>query len=204
MTLIPIARTPRLLVYLLPGLLLISAAGAADGKRVTFESGQLTLVGFLYRVQAAFRQQGSGEANRLTVRLLETEQLDDQLAALSYLRRLPVVDRQRIVVAGCSYGGIQALLAAESAGYRAAVSVSPAALSWDRNDWLKARLVKAVGRTGQAADGENLPGKGLRGGAGPLLWGRSRNAHLGGRCQGVFRAPPAMTNHSRVILSGLL
>jgi carboxymethylenebutenolidase len=198
---------PRLAAYLLIGLSLASSVDAANGKRVTFESGKLTLVGFLYqpegagpwpaliwnhgsekdpgagpqfdavasvfvparyvvfaperrghgaspgdylvdRLRFAFRQQGKGEGNRLMVRLLETEQLDDQLAALKYVQRLSFVDRERIVAAGCSYGGIQALLGAESRmGYRAALSISPAALSWDQNDWLKTRLIEAVGRT---------------------------------------------------------
>ncbi len=88
---------------------------------------------------------GLEEANRLTVRKLETEQLDDQLAGLAYLRRLPFVDGSRIVVAGCSYGGIQALLGAErGAGYRAAISISPAALSWEGNPLLRQRLLQAV------------------------------------------------------------
>jgi dienelactone hydrolase len=48
-------------------------------------------------------------------------------------------------VAGCSYGGIQTLLAAErGAGYKAAVAISPAALSWAGNPLLRDRLVKAV------------------------------------------------------------
>ena len=99
------------------------------------------------RVKWVFRMQGSDAANRLTVQLLETEQLNDQLAALGYVTRLPFVDPERIVVAGCSYGGIETLLGAESrAGYKAAISISPAALSWGRNDYLRARLVKAVSR----------------------------------------------------------
>jgi carboxymethylenebutenolidase len=99
------------------------------------------------RTKAAFRLQGKDEANRLTVKLLESEQLNDQLAALGYVSRLPFVDPERIVVAGCSYGGIETLLGAESrAGYKAAISISPAALSWERNDYLQARLIKAVSR----------------------------------------------------------
>jgi carboxymethylenebutenolidase len=197
----------KLPACLLIGLALIPPVDASNGKRVTFESGGLTLVGFLYqpegdgrwpaliwnhgsekdpgagpqfdsvasafvpagyvvfaperrghgespgdyvvdRLRFAFRQQGRGEGNRLMVRLMETEQLDDQLAALKYVQRLPFVDRERVVVAGCSYGGIQALLGAESRmGYRAALSISPAAQSWDQNDWLKSRLIEAVGRT---------------------------------------------------------
>jgi dienelactone hydrolase len=65
------------------------------------------------------------------------------------VKQLPFVDAQRIVVAGCSYGGIETLLGAESgAGYKAAISISPAALSWEQNDYLRERLVKAVSRTG--------------------------------------------------------
>ena len=82
----------------------------------------------------------------MTARLLETEQLADQLAGLEYVKQLPFVDADRIVVAGCSYGGIETLLGAEKgAGYKAAISISPAALSWDRNDYLRKMLVKSVG-----------------------------------------------------------
>jgi dienelactone hydrolase len=186
---------------------LATAAGASPGKKVTFQSGGRSLVGFLYqpegdgpwpaliwnhgsekdpaagaqfdtvasvfvpagyvvfaperrghgespgdyvvdRVKLTFQMQGKEAANRQTVKLLESEQLDDQLAALAYVKRLPIVDPQRIVVAGCSYGGIQALLGAESgAGYKAAISISPGALMWDRNDNLRTRLVKAVSGT---------------------------------------------------------
>ena len=92
--------------------------------------------------------QGKDEANRLTVRLLETEQLADQLAGLEYVKQLPFVDAERIVVAGCSYGGIGTLLGAErGAGYKAAISISPAAMSWEGNEYLRSRLVKAVGES---------------------------------------------------------
>jgi len=95
----------------------------------------------------ALETRGREERNRLVVRKLETEQLDDQLAGLAYLRRLPFVDASRIVVAGCSYGGILTLLGAErGAGYRAALSISPAALSWEGNPLLRQRLLKAVAK----------------------------------------------------------
>jgi dienelactone hydrolase len=93
------------------------------------------------------RMKGSDAANRLAVHLLETEQLRDQLAGLAFLQTLPYVDHERIVVAGCSFGGIEALLGAESrAGYKAAISVSPGGLSWARNDYLRSRLIQAVRR----------------------------------------------------------
>jgi carboxymethylenebutenolidase len=85
------------------------------------------------------------------VQQMEGTQLDDQLAGLTYLKGLSYVDESRIVVAGCSYGGIQTLLAAErGAGYRAAVAISPAAESWDSNKPLQDRLIKAV-------DGTTIP-----------------------------------------------
>lgn len=99
------------------------------------------------RAKFTARMQGHEEADRITVKLLETEQLRDQLAALAFVKQLPFVDGNRIVVAGCSFGGIQALLGAESnAGYRAAVSISPGALSWERSDFLQERLTQAVRR----------------------------------------------------------
>jgi dipeptidyl aminopeptidase/acylaminoacyl peptidase len=71
---------------------------------------------------------GLEAAHRLVVHLLETEQLDDQLAGLAYVRQLAFVDPSRLAVAGCSYGGIQTLLGAEkNVGYKAAISISPAA-----------------------------------------------------------------------------
>jgi dienelactone hydrolase len=85
------------------------------------------------------------EKSRLQVRLLEGGQLDDQLAGLAYLKGLPYIDQSRLAVAGCSYGGIQTLLAAErGAGYKAAVAISPAALSWSGNPLLQNRLISAA------------------------------------------------------------
>lgn len=84
-------------------------------------------------------------ANQLTVQMLSGPQLDDQLAGLLYLQAQPYVDKDRIVVSGCSYGGIQTLFAAEkNAGYRAAVAVSPAAQSWMGNLALQQRLTRAI------------------------------------------------------------
>ena len=91
------------------------------------------------------RTQGVDAANRESVHLLETEQLDDQLAGLAYLKTLPYVDSSRLAVAGCSFGGIETLLAAErDVGYKAAIAISPGALSWQHNPELQRRLVRAV------------------------------------------------------------
>jgi dienelactone hydrolase len=94
------------------------------------------------------QQARSADRTRLQVQLLESEQLDDQLAGLAFFKSLAFVDQSRIAVAGCSYGGIQSLLAAErGAGLRAAVAISPAALSWSANPLLQQRLVVAAQRT---------------------------------------------------------
>ncbi len=75
--------------------------------------------------------------------------LEDQLAAFSYLKQLSYVDTGRIAVAGCSYGGIQTVLAAErnaeqNLGLRAAVNFAGAAQSWRGSSSLRDRLARAV------------------------------------------------------------
>lgn len=71
--------------------------------------------------------------------------LEDTLAALAYLRGLPYVDSRRVAAAGCSYGGIQTLLAAEKAsGLAAAIAFAPGAETWSRSTPLQALLRRAV------------------------------------------------------------
>jgi carboxymethylenebutenolidase len=75
--------------------------------------------------------------------------LGDQLAALSYLKQLSYVDTGRIAVAGCSYGGIQTVLAVESnaeqnLALRVAVNFAGAAQSWRGSSSLRTRLITAV------------------------------------------------------------
>jgi len=188
--------------------ILASGGSVADGvfnkERVTFKSGNLTLVGYLFKPDGAgpfpavvwnhgseqnpggsrqfdgvasifvpagyvvfapmrrghsdsegeyivtarereAARNGAAAGQHLTNRLLETSQLDDQLAGLKFVAGLPFADKSRLVVAGCSFGGIQTLLGAEAhVGYRAAISISPAALNWGHNPDLEARLKHAV------------------------------------------------------------
>jgi carboxymethylenebutenolidase len=91
----------------------------------------------------SLRAQGVAAA----IALHETH-LDDQLAALAYLKRLSEVDAQRIAVAGCSYGGIQTVLAVEAnaeqkLGLRAAIDFAGGAESW-RSLSLRDRMVRAI------------------------------------------------------------
>jgi len=71
--------------------------------------------------------------------------LQDQIAALNYLKSFPDVDAQRIAVAGCSFGGIQtALMAEKGAGLRAAIDFAGAAQTWEDAPDLRQRMLQAV------------------------------------------------------------
>jgi dipeptidyl aminopeptidase/acylaminoacyl peptidase len=76
---------------------------------------------------------------------LQQAEVDDVIAALIYLRSQPFVDPARIVISGCSYGGIQTLLTGErDLGVKALVPFAPGAMSWEQNVPLQDRLVRAV------------------------------------------------------------
>lgn len=84
---------------------------------------------------------------KMMIRLLETQHLDDQLAALGYLKSRNDVDPNRIAIAGCSFGGIQTLLAGERrTGARAGVDFAGAAATWERSPLIAERLRAAVRR----------------------------------------------------------
>lgn len=85
-----------------------------------------------------------GERGRRMVDLQQVE-LDDVVAGLNYLRSLPFVDAARIAISGCSYGGIQTLLAGErDLGVKALVPFAPGAMSWEQNYVLQDRLIRAI------------------------------------------------------------
>ena len=71
---------------------------------------------------------------------------DDVVAALKWLRAQKQVDPSRIVVSGCSFGGIQTLLTAEKGlGARGFIAFAPAAQAWG-NPALEQMLGNAVRR----------------------------------------------------------
>lgn len=90
----------------------------------------------LQRLPADVRQRDS-------VRLHERYN-DDVAAAAAWLAAQPFVDRDRMVMSGVSYGGIQTVLSAERGlGMRAFAAFAPAAMSWS-NEALQTRLIAAV------------------------------------------------------------
>jgi carboxymethylenebutenolidase len=93
------------------------------------------------------REQGPAARNQRLVTLLE-QQVDDQLAGLAYLHGLPYIDRNRLAIAGCSFGGIQTVLAAErNPGIRAGINFAGAAQTWRQSPELRERLSNAVRQT---------------------------------------------------------
>jgi len=76
---------------------------------------------------------------------LQEAEVEDVVAALQFLKSQPFVDPQRIAMSGCSYGGIQTLLAGErDLGVRALVPFAPGAMSWGQNQPLHGALRHAV------------------------------------------------------------
>jgi carboxymethylenebutenolidase len=68
----------------------------------------------------------------------------DVVAAVEWLKQQPFVEKQKIVMSGVSFGGIQTLLTAEKGvGIRGFVAFAPAAMSWNGFPDLRARLLRA-------------------------------------------------------------
>ena len=79
--------------------------------------------------------------------LATTDQLDDVIAALAFLKSAPAIDAKRIAIAGHSFGGQLTLLAIErDNSVRAVVTFAAAAGSWERSLELRDRLRAAVGK----------------------------------------------------------
>ncbi len=77
---------------------------------------------------------------------LLAEQSEDVGNAMKFLVTQPYVDKERVTVGGCSYGGIETIFSAERGfGFKAAVDWSGDAESW-KNQVMRQRLLKAVGR----------------------------------------------------------
>lgn len=112
---------------------------------------------------------GKDAREHLQFVLLTTEQVDDVMAALAFLKSAPQIDPTRIAVVGHSFGGQLTLLAAErDPGVRAAVTFAGAAGAWERSAEVRDILFRAV-RTTHAAimlthaqnDYSTVPGRAL-------------------------------------------
>jgi dipeptidyl aminopeptidase/acylaminoacyl peptidase len=95
-------------------------------------------------IKATWEAGGREAAAAVLVLRHETDQLDDQLAGLAWLRTAAFVARGRIAVAGNSFGGIQTVLGVERADYCAAIDMAGGAQSWQLNPQLQAVMTRAV------------------------------------------------------------
>jgi dienelactone hydrolase len=84
------------------------------------------------------------ERDLATVEQLDA-QSDDVLAGIAFVRAQPYVDSRYVAVLGCSFGGIETVLAAErSADVYAAVDFAGASYTWSKSAPLRERLVASV------------------------------------------------------------
>jgi dienelactone hydrolase len=96
------------------------------------------------QIAAADKRGGQSEAAATMVRLLETDHLNDQLAARDWLRKQSFVKPDAIAVAGNSFGGIETVLGAERGNYCAAVDSAGGAQSWAEAPELQKVMTRAV------------------------------------------------------------
>jgi carboxymethylenebutenolidase len=95
-------------------------------------------------IQDQVQQAPPRERAQLMVELQQAE-VEDVVAALNYLKAQPFVDRARIAISGCSYGGIQTLLTGEhELGIMALIPFAPGAMSWEQNVPVRDALIRAV------------------------------------------------------------
>ena len=100
-------------------------------------------------LETAFKKGGESAASIKLVELMKTKQLDDQLAALKWLKSQKFINSKRIAVDGNSFGGIQTILGAEKESYCAAVDASGGAESWDKSSELQ-QMMKDAARKSKA------------------------------------------------------
>ena len=96
------------------------------------------------QIAAAEKAGGVSAAAATMVRLLETDHLDDQFAALAWLRKQSFVQPSRIAVAGNSFGGIETVLGVERGGYCAGIDSAGGAQSWAQAPELQSLMTRAV------------------------------------------------------------
>ena len=95
-------------------------------------------------IAAAQKEGGIRAGATAMVRLLETDHLNDQLAALAWLRNQGFVRPDRIAVAGNSFGGVEAVLGAEKGSYCAVIDAAGGAQSWALAPELQVLMTRAV------------------------------------------------------------
>lgn len=97
-------------------------------------------------ISAAEARGGLQLAAATAVRLLDTQQLADQMAALAWLEQQPFTQDAPIAVMGNSFGGVETVLGADNTRYCAAVDAAGGAESWEKAPALRVLMTNAVKR----------------------------------------------------------
>jgi carboxymethylenebutenolidase len=97
-------------------------------------------------VSKARREGGEAAAAATVTRLLETDQLNDEIAAYAWLASQPFVAKDRIALDGNSYGGIETILGAEKLKTCAAVAASAASETWHAAPELQRKIIETASR----------------------------------------------------------
>jgi carboxymethylenebutenolidase len=96
-------------------------------------------------MNAEFAAHGQDGRNTVQLRLLETTEMSDAVAGLTFLRALPEVDPHDVAIVGHSFGGsLTVLLAEHDPTLRAAIVFSGGGYSWDGSRELRERLLAAI------------------------------------------------------------
>lgn len=96
------------------------------------------------RVDQFIAEKRIDERNKVQLELINVH-LSDLKAAVHYLESLPFVAADKIAIAGCSFGGILTVFAAETGlPIRAALDFSGGANSWKQSPDLRERMLKSV------------------------------------------------------------
>jgi len=96
------------------------------------------------QIDAAEKTGGTSAGAAEAVRLLQTDHLNDQMAALAWLQQQSFVRSDRIAVAGNSFGGIEVVLGAQRGPYCAAIDSAGGAQSWAQAPELQSVMTNAV------------------------------------------------------------
>lgn len=97
-------------------------------------------------IAAARARGGLPLAAKTMVHLLDTEQYQDQMAALAWLERQPFTRGEPIAVMGNSFGGVETVIGASDRRYCAAVDAAGGAESWDKAPALRTLMLQSVRR----------------------------------------------------------
>lgn len=85
-----------------------------------------------------------GSSSKTMVELLKTDHLNDQMAALKWLKEQKFVQANCIAAMGNSFGGIETILGMSKADYFAGVDASGGAQSWKHSDELQLLMKNAT------------------------------------------------------------